>query len=310
MEIAVVGSMNMDMIIHADRIPLKGETIPGSSIEYQPGGKGANQAVAMAKLGARVIMFGCVGNDTAGKKLIKNMAQYGVNTEHINILEEIPTGQAFITVGEKDNTIIIIAGANNYVSKEYAKNNHREILKADIIVLQNEIPEETIDYVIRLCHKHNKTIVWNPAPARKLNPELLEMATYLTPNEHEAQVIWGEEAADMANLLPRYPGKLIITRGEKGGSINTNEKGIITLPAIKVEVKDTTGAGDTLNGAFCVGLSKKMQELQALEFANIAAGLSVQKCGAQIGMPDITEVEKILLTSSLSKQETQAIASN
>lgn len=302
MEIAVVGSMNMDMIIHADRIPMKGETIQGRKIEYQPGGKGANQAVAMAKLGAHVTMFGCVGNDAVGKKLIENMSQYGINTKNVNIMEDVPTGQAMITVGQGENTILIIAGANNCVDVKYAEKHSSGILKADIIVLQNEIPEETVEYVIRLCHKHKKIIVWNPAPARKLEQELLDMITFLTPNEHEARIIWEEEAEDTVRLLERYPNKLIITQGEKGVSMGVEGNGIITFPAIKVDVKDTTGAGDTLNGAFCVGISRKMKEIDALEFANAAAGLSVQKYGAQMGMPVSAEVEKVLKVHSLYQQ--------
>lgn len=294
MEIAVVGSMNMDMIVHADRIPRKGETIAGGGIEYQPGGKGANQAVAMAKLGASVTMYGCTGNDAVGKELIDHMSACGVNTEKIQTVEGVPTGQAVITVGEGDNTIVIIAGANDCVSTAYAEANRESILKADIIVLQNEIPEETVKYVIRMCHKCNKKIIWNPAPARTLDRELLDMITYMTPNEHEAGVIWGEKAESMDDLLMHYPEKLVVTRGEKGVSVNLKEEGIITIPAMKVDVKDTTGAGDTLNGAFCVGLSKNMSEKEALRFANAAAGLSVQKYGAQSGMPALADVERVL----------------
>ena len=294
MEIAVVGSMNMDMIVHADRIPRKGETIAGSGIEYQPGGKGANQAVAMAKLGAAVTMFGCTGEDAVGKELIDHMAACGVNTENIKTVKGVPTGQAIITVGESDNTIVIIAGANDCVNMAYAQEYMDKILNADIIVLQNEIPEETVEYVIRLCHEHHKRIVWNPAPARALDSELLEMITYMTPNEHEARVIWGEQAEHIDGLLTRYPGKLIVTQGEKGVSVNIEGEGIVAIPAMKVEVKDTTGAGDTLNGAFCVGLSRNMDEREALQFANAAAGLSVQKYGAQAGMPGLEDVKKVL----------------
>lgn len=294
MKIAVVGSMNMDMIVHADRIPLKGETLEGNGIEYQPGGKGANQAVAMAKLGAQVTMFGCTGNDLVGKELIENMIKWGVNTEHIRTLDGVLTGQAIITVGENDNTIVIIAGANDEVSMKYVEAKRDKILEADIIVLQNEIPEETVNYMIHLCWKHRKTVVWNPAPARKLNQKLVDMVTYITPNEHEARAIWGDEADDIEKLLNRYPGKLIITQGDKGVSVNIEGKGIVTVPAMKVKVKDTTGAGDTLNGAFCVALSRGMKELDALKFANAAAALSVEKCGAQAGMPRLTEVEKAL----------------
>lgn len=291
MKIAVIGSMNMDMIVHADRIPLKGETIRGSEIEYQPGGKGANQAVAMAKLGADVSMFGCIGDDAAGARIIDNMKNFNIDMQSVQILKGIPTGQAIITVGESDNTIIIIAGANNYVDIDYVEANQKAILDADMIVLQNEIPQETVEHIIHLCYKYGKVIVWNPAPARKSKEELLNMVSYITPNEHEVGIIWEKEAENIEVLLKKYAGKLIVTQGEKGVTIYQNEKGLVTIPAMKVEVKDTTGAGDTLNGAFCVGLSRQMDQIEALKFASIAAGLSVQRCGAQAGMPDAAAVE-------------------
>ena len=295
MKVAGIGSMNMDMIIHADKIPLKGETVKGGEIEYQPGGKGANQAVAIAKLGTKVTMFGCVGNDSEGRSLVENLNGYGIGTDCIRAVDDVPTGRAVITVGDNDNTILIIAGANNCVDVDYIKRYKEKILEADIIVLQNEIPKMTVEYVIQLCYVHKKTTIWNPAPARAINEDFLEKVTYLTPNEHEVQEIWGsEDGMDMESLLKRYPGKLIITRGEQGVSLCTKEGSIITIPAMKVKVKDTTGAGDTLNGAFCVGLACGMDEVKALEFANVAAGLSVQKCGAQTGMPKMKDVWNVL----------------
>ncbi|WP_251392534.1 ribokinase [Mediterraneibacter agrestimuris] len=294
MKIAIVGSMNMDMILHADRIPLKGETIHGKSIEYQPGGKGANQAAAIAKLGGDVTMFGCVGNDAAGRQLIDNLMECGVNTSYIEILENVPTGQAVIMIGESDNSIIIIAGANDRVDISYVEKHRKEILEADIVVLQNEIPEETVWYTIRMCHEENKIIVWNPAPARKAEPEIIDMVTYITPNEHEVGIIWEKKPEEIADLQKQYREKLIVTQGEKGVSVSADGEQITTIPAMQVEVVDTTGAGDTLNGAFCVGIADGMDEIQALGFANVAAGLSVKKCGAQKGMPCREEVEEIV----------------
>lgn len=294
MKIAIVGSMNMDMILHADRIPLKGETIQGKSIEYQPGGKGANQAVAIAKLGGDVTMFGCVGNDAVGRQLIDNLKEYGVNTSHIETLENVSTGQAIITIGESDNSIIIIAGANAHVDIPYVEKYRKEILEADIVVLQNEIPEETVSYTIRMCHKENKIIVWNPAPARKVETELINMVTYITPNEHEVEIIWQKNLEEIAELQKQYKEKLIVTQGEKGVSVSFDGEQITIIPAMEVEVVDTTGAGDTLNGAFCVGIAEGMDEIHALKFANAAAGLSVKKCGAQKGMPVREKVEKMI----------------
>ncbi len=297
MKIAVVGSINMDMIIHADRIPLKGETIKGDNIEFQPGGKGANQAVAMAKLGADVFMYGCVGADNAGKNLIENLKSCSVNTEAVEVLEGVPSGQAMITIGEEDNTIVIIPGANQQVDISYVERHKVEILESDIIVLQNEIPEETIVYTIQMCHEHKKIILWNPAPARELDEKLVDLVTYITPNEHETCIIWKKEDKSMDTineLLKKYPGKLIVTQGEKGVGISMDGKTIQMIPAMKVKVVDTTGAGDTLNGAFCVGISRGMNEIEALKFANTAAGLSVKKVSAQGGMPTLDEVNEVL----------------
>lgn len=293
MKIAVVGSMNMDMIVRADRIPLKGETIQGEDVEYQPGGKGANQAVAMARLGADVTMYGCVGKDAAGKQLIENLVNQGVCTDYIEYLDKIPTGQAMITVGGGDNSIVVITGANEYVNVDYVHKYKKNILMSEIIVLQNEIPKETIEEVIQMAHEYNKIIVWNPAPAREADEKLIDMATYITPNEHEADIIWKVEKNEVDGLLRKYPEKLIVTQGEKGVSVCTKDGIVVKIPAMKADVVDTTGAGDTLNGAFCFGISNGMDVVSSLEFANIAAGLSVCKPGAQSGMPTLEEVEKL-----------------
>ncbi|MFV0527883.1 MAG: ribokinase [Lachnospiraceae bacterium] len=293
MKIAVVGSMNMDMLVHTSRIPHPGETLRGTDLEYQPGGKGANQAVAMAKLGADVTMYGCLGKDAAGEQILQNMERQGIHMEHVRILDAIVTGQALITIGESDNTIIIIAGANDYVNLEYLEKNMSSILEADIIVLQNEIPQESVNEVIRACHAKRKIIVLNPAPARKIELDSIEKVTYLTPNEHEAELIFGRE---IEAAMHRYPEKLIVTRGKEGVAAVSKSQKMLVVPALKVEVVDTTGAGDTLNGAFCVGIAGGMDIEEALKFANTAAGLSIQRYGAQTGMSELEEVRKKMQT--------------
>lgn len=290
-KIAVVGSINTDMVISAERIPLKGETIYGSSITYTPGGKGANQAVAMAKLGAEVDMFGCVGNDDNGKNMLENLRKNGVGTEHIRILDGVPTGLAMITVGEQDNTIVIIAGANGCVDKSYA-DDIKETLKAyDMVVLQHEIPLDTVHHVIEFCSKNEIPVILNPAPAAKVPMEIVDKVTCLTPNEHEAGLIFGDGILT-EQLLQKYPEKLVVTQGSKGVSTCLKTGEILTVPARKSKVVDTTGAGDTLNGAFALRMACKDSIRQALEYANTAAGLSVEKFGAQSGMPSAEEVDK------------------
>ncbi|GAA0797397.1 ribokinase [Faecalicatena orotica] len=289
MKISVVGSINMDMTVKAERIPLKGETLKGEDLKYIPGGKGANQAVAMAKLGADVEMFGCVGNDSAGKELVQNLKDMGVKTNNIRAVDGVPTGIALITVGENDNTIIVVAGANDCVDKAYVDSIKEELLQSEVVVLQHEIPQETNEYVIRLCHENNVKVVLNPGPARPVKKEIVDLVTYLTPNEHEAKIIFGEEIPT-EELLQKYPEKLLITQGAKGVSMCLAEGKVLLVPARRAEVVDTTGAGDTLNGAFTVQIAKGESVKDALRFGNIAASLSTEKFGAQGGMPTFEEV--------------------
>lgn len=293
MKTAVVGSINMDMTVTAERIPLKGETLRGDTVHYIPGGKGANQAVSMAKLGAAVEMFGCVGDDDAGKQLLTNLRDAGVLTEHIKVIPGTATGLALITVGENDNTIIVVAGANNSVNIPYVDSILEELLQCDIVLLQHEIPQETVEYVIERCYEHGVKVVLNPGPARPVKKEILEKVTYLTPNEHEAVILFGKERST-EELLKAYPEKLIITQGSRGVAVGTSAGQILQVPARKAAVVDTTGAGDTLNGAFTVEIAKGKGIEEALVFANTAASLSTERFGAQGGMPTFAQVCKTM----------------
>lgn len=293
MKLGVVGSINMDMVVTAERIPSKGETIRGNNISYIPGGKGANQAVAAARLGATVEMFGCIGNDNTGTELINNLEKEGVITRNICKIDNVTTGIAVITVGEKDNSIIVVAGANEYVNKDYIDSIKDDLFTCDIVLLQHEIPEETVEYVIELCYEQKKKVILNPAPARGVRPDLIEKVTYLTPNEHEAVIIFGEGNKE-DDLLKQYPEKLIITQGSRGVSVCTKANEVVNIPARLAKVADTTGAGDTLNGALAVALSENKYIVEALQFANVAASLSTEKFGAQSGMPGYEEVIKEL----------------
>ena len=283
-KIGVVGSINMDMTVKTERIPLKGETLKGEDLKYIPGGKGANQAVAAARLGADVEMFGCVGDDSAGESLVKNLQEQGVKTKHIRTVPGIPTGLAMITVGDKDNTVIVVAGTNNCVDIDYINEVRDAILECEIVLLQHEIPQETIEYVINLCADNGVKVVLNPGPARPVRKEILEKVTYLTPNEHETVILFGKEKS-FEELMKAYPEKLVITQGSRGVSTCLKSGEIVLIPARKVNVVDTTGAGDTLNGAFTVAVTEGKNITDALVFANAAAGLSTEKFGAQGGMP-------------------------
>lgn len=288
-KIGVVGSINMDMTVKAERIPLKGETLKGWDLKYIPGGKGANQAVAMAKLGAEVEMFGCIGDDAAGASLLKNLQDTGVETKCIKTVTGVPTGLAMITVGDNDNTIIVVAGTNDHVNIDYVNEVKDSLLECEIVLLQHEIPQETVEYVIALCAENGVKVVLNPGPARPVKQEILEKVTYLTPNEHEAVILFGRDIS-FEDMMKRYPEKLVITQGSRGVSTCLKSGQVILVPARKANVVDTTGAGDTLNGAFTVAVTEGKELPEALAFANTAAGLSTEKFGAQGGMPTREEV--------------------
>lgn len=292
-KIGVVGSINMDMTVKAERIPLKGETLKGWDLQYIPGGKGANQAVAMAMLGAEVKMFGCVGDDAAGESLVKNLRDTGVETGHIKVVPGVPTGLAMITVGENDNTIIVVAGTNDHVDIDYVNEVKDSILECEIVLLQHEIPQETVEYVIALCADSGVKVVLNPGPARPVKQETLEKVTYLTPNEHEAVILFGRDIS-FEEMMKKYPEKLVITQGSRGVSTCLKSGEDILVPARKSNVVDTTGAGDTLNGAFTVAVTEGKGIADALAFANTAAGLSTEKFGAQGGMPTLEEVRSAM----------------
>lgn len=294
-KIAVVGSINMDMTVTAERIPGKGETVRGENIRLIPGGKGANQAVAMSRLGAEVEMFGCVGDDSHGRMLLENLSQAGVGTSHIKISDQSPTGLAMITVAENDNTIIVVPGANGEVNRTYIDEIKIYLQAYDMVVLQYEIPLETIRYVIDFCAKKKIQTTFNPAPAAELPVDLIDKVTYCTPNEHEALQIFGNEQP-IGQLLKRYPEKLIVTQGAKGVSVCLKSGEILSVPAGFAHVVDTTGAGDTLNGAFCVRMTAGDDLKTALCYASTAASLSTEKFGAQAGMPTAEEVAQKMQT--------------
>lgn len=297
-KIAVVGSINMDLTAQAERLPARGETVFAQDLRYVPGGKGANQAVAAARLGGDVTMFGCVGDDAFAEKLVENLQQNGVDTTHIRRIPGVPSGMAMITVAGGENQIVVVPGANHCVTPAYVDDLREAILQADILVLQNEIPMETVVHVVDLASLAGKTILYNPAPALPLPGGMMEKISYLTPNEHEAALLFPE---DHDSLPERYGSKLIVTLGEEGVMAWENGERL-HLPARPAHVVDTTGAGDAFNGAFAYALSEGYAEgydegydfRRALHFANIAASLSTEQVGAQSGMPTRDEVKRCI----------------
>ncbi len=289
-KIVVVGSINVDLVFTSDIRPKAGETVLGNDFRIVAGGKGANQAVAASKLGADVIVIGCVGDDANGEYSLNNFREFNVNTSCITKINDIPTGVANITVAENDNSIIVISGANYKMDRVLIDRYKKEILKADIVVLQLEIPIDTVEYTLDLCYKNNIKTILNPAPAVRLDKNLIEKASYLTPNEHECRIIFNEDKdTDIKSILRKYPNKLMITMGEKG-VMYFDGNDVVIVPAYSVEAVDTTGAGDTFNGAFARAIVNNYDLKNAIDFANKAASKSVTKLGAQAGMPRLEDL--------------------
>ncbi len=294
-KITVIGSINMDLVTSANRVPNMGETVLGEAFHTIPGGKGANQAVAAARLGAETTMIGCVGDDSFGHELWKHLKNQGINTEYVEHIPSSSTGIASITLSSGDNSIIVVPGANYHVTPEVVARYEEVIAGSDILLLQLEIPLGSVEKAVELAVKHHVKVILNPAPIQPLPKELLQKINYLTPNEHEQQLLldsneWTEtEREEMLR-------KCIITKGSKGVAFYSD--GEREIPSFKVDVVDTTGAGDSFNGALAYALSNEMELEEACHFANAVAALSVTKLGAQGGMPTIEQVREFLQTKA------------
>lgn len=287
-KITVVGSSSMDLVVTSSKRPGAGETVLGEAFNTVPGGKGANQAVAASRLGAEVTMIGCVGDDHFGQIILKNLAANGVLIDHVEPVTGMESGTAHIVLAEGDNSIVVVKAANDCVTPDYIERKTEVIRQSDIVIIQQEIPEETVAYVSRLCAEFQIPLILNPAPVRPVPEEVVEQTAYITPNEHEAAALFGDEPLE--EVLRRYPNKLIVTEGKRGVRYydGTQE---VRVPGYQVNAVDTTGAGDTFNGALAVALAEGRSLRESLDFANRAAALSVTKFGAQGGMPTRSEVE-------------------
>jgi len=301
-KIVVVGSLNMDLVISTPRVPAMGETILGNGFMTAPGGKGANQAVAAARLGGDVTMIGCVGDDIFGKNLMENLKQNGVDTESIRVQENVPTGVAVILIEKGNNCIIVDPGANARLEVRDIEKLEGLIQKSSIVVVQLEIPFETVEYTIRLAKKHHVKVLLNPAPGRALSDELLAMIDILTPNESECEIITGmkiqsvEDAKSAASYLLKKGVKTVAITLGKNGAVYNFEDQWIHKPVPEVNVVDTTAAGDSFSGALAVAISKGEDIHKAIDFANAVGTLSVTKKGAQTSLPTLHEVTEYMKT--------------
>ncbi|WLR58717.1 ribokinase [Guptibacillus hwajinpoensis] len=290
-KIAVIGSSSMDLVVTSKKRPGAGETVLGESFKTVPGGKGANQAVAAARLGAEVYMIGCVGDDHYGEAILNNFKKNGVKTDYVEPVTGVESGTAHIILAEGDNSIVVVKGANDHITPSYIAKAAELIDRCDLVMIQQEIPEETVEYVAELCEDKQVPLLLNPAPAREISQKVIEGATYITPNEHEADVLFNGQP--LSESLRTYPEKVFITEGAAGVRY-FNGKEEVLVPSFKVKAVDTTGAGDTFNAAFGTAIAEGKDLTESITFGNRAASLSVTSFGAQGGMPTREEVERKL----------------
>lgn len=299
--ILVIGSLNMDLSVNLERIPAVGETVLGKDLSSEAGGKGANQACAAGRLGADIWMLGCVGQDEFGKKQLESLREAGVKADRLKITQEQTTGTAIIYVDSLgSNNIVVIPGANEECDTAYLEDQAELFDRCDYVVLQMEIPYESVEFAARKAKEAGKTVILNPAPTPDAIPEeLYRLVDYLTPNETELMKLSRVEDTSLdcmkrgaRRLLEKGAGCVIVTLGDRG-SLLVREKECL-YPARKVEAVDTTAAGDCFNGAFAAALAEGLSEGDAVLFANTAASIAVTRKGASESLPVRTEVEACL----------------
>lgn len=298
--IVVVGSLNMDLVVEVPTIPRPGETVLGTNFATYPGGKGANQAVAAARLGARVTLIGRVGRDAFGDQLLASARADGIDVRHVGRDSAAATGVAMITVDQHgQNSIAVASGANFRLTADHVRKAWSELDDVGILVMPLETPLETIAEAVKLARQSGATVVLNPAPARSLPAELLATVDVLVPNEPETEQLTGRTIASMADnyeagrqLLALGVGNVVLTMGSQGALTLAGDGSQPELvPAFQVEVIDTTAAGDAFVGGLAVGLGEGKPLAESARFANAVGALAVTKMGAQPSMPTRNELE-------------------
>lgn len=290
-KVVVVGSINMDLVAVATRFPAPGETISGERFVTVPGGKGANQAVAASRLGAEVSMVGKVGRDGFGDQLLAVLQQEGVDTRHVGRVEGA-SGVALITVSGGENSIVVVPGANHALLPEDIAAAEEVLASADVILTQLEIPLATVQAVLAVAARHGVPVILNPAPAQPLPADLLAQCALITPNEHELGTVLGRPGEGMHTLLPLLPGKVVMTHGKHGAWHARADGSLYHQPGFAVQAVDSTGAGDTFNGALAAFLPQGLEI--AMRHAAAAGALAVTRLGAQAGMPHRSELQAFM----------------
>ena len=283
-KIFIVGSINTDLVITSPYMPKSGETLTGSNFFTAHGGKGANQAVAAARLGGNVVMCGCVGNDSFGDDALQSLKKEGIDVSHIRKIEGVSTGTAVIIVVDGDNRIILDKGANAYLSKADIDGVLMDAKEGDIYLTQLENPIDVIGYGLMKAKEKGLKVILNPAPANKEIEKYLQFCDIITPNETELELLGGKD--ELLKIVPT----VVTTLGGRGYEI-TDKDGSNVYPCIKIEPVDTTAAGDTLCGGMAMGLAKGEQIADAVRFGSTAASIACTKMGAQPSIPTKEEVE-------------------
>ncbi|HEX2981537.1 MAG TPA: ribokinase [Anaerolineaceae bacterium] len=299
-DVVVIGSLNMDLVVKVPRIPRPGETISGGDLQTFPGGKGANQAAAVARLGKTVKMIGRVGNDNYGERLRAVLTGFGVDVEGVTSSADTPTGSAFIMVDSVgENCIVLSPGANARVTTQDIAAAAGEIRAAQAVLLQFEIPMPAVEMAVRLAHEAGRQVILNPAPFRPMAPELLAQIDVLVPNETEASALTGIQVGDVHSaglaaqaLLNQGVGSVIVTLGANGALLATRG-GQRHIPAEKVTAVDTTAAGDAFIGGFTAGFVEGLSVEDAVEYAVCTSAIAVTRFGAQTSLPDEAEVKQL-----------------
>jgi ribokinase len=299
-KVLVIGSLNMDLVARAERLPRAGETLSGDSFATVPGGKGANQAVAAARLGAQVAMIGCVGADAYGQELRQALVAEGIDCQGVRVAQGVATGVAMIVVdANSQNAIVIVAGGNGQLECADIERFDHLLQGVDVVVCQLEVPYAVVAFALQRAHEAGKTVILNPAPVNGPLPEhWLAWIDYLVPNETEAQALTGLPVASVndaqraaQHMHQAGAHKVIVTLGERG-VLFAQDAQCQHYPGRKVQALDTTAAGDTFVGGFAAALARGLDESQAIAFGQAAAALSVTRAGAQPSIPTQAQVEQ------------------
>jgi ribokinase len=300
-KVLVVGSINIDLVATVTAFPKPGETLTGRGFNMFPGGKGANQAVAAARLGADVTILGKIGEDSFGQMAINALNKSNVRTHLIEIEERESTGIALIQVTDSgENSIVVIPGANRFVDVDYVQRNRKEMEVCDVILLQLEIPYETVEWIAEYAFRNGKTVILDPAPARQVSERLLQNISFITPNDTELKILANLEAGSdtgteraIRKLLDKGVNMVIYKAGAEGAYIADRDS-IKHIQGHRVKAVDTTAAGDSFNGGFAYALSLGKNIRSSVEYANAVGAISVTKLGAQSAIPTSDEVDVFL----------------